>query len=223
MPLAGKWAISSVDFARTLGGDDSLNVFRADAEWRIADRHRVQAAYYDIDMSASTTLSADLDWGDEVYPVNAKVLSGLRNTTYKLSYAYSIYRTPRQEIAGQIGAHVTRFEANISLPDRGRKEGASVTAPIPVIGLEWRFTVSEALFSQVSYQYFSVSLQEDKYSGSLSDFLAVMNLRLGRSWYIGGGYNHYVLDADLKSSTTAVKLAVKHEYDGFIVHVGASF
>ena len=212
-----------VDFAKTLGGEDRLNVFRADAEWRFAARHRVQAAYFDINMSASTTLNADLNWGDEVYPVNARVVSGLRNTTYKLSYAYSFYRTYRQEIAGQIGAHVTRFEANIGLPDRGKREGASVTAPIPVIGLEWRAKLSEKFFSQVSYQYFSVSLQEDKYSGDLSDFLAVMNYRLGRHWYIGGGYNYYVLNADLKSSSSAVKLVVKHEYNGFIGHVGARF
>ena len=213
----------TVDFVKTLGGDDNLTVFRVDGEWRFAAKHRVQVAYFDIDMTATKTLTGAIKWGDQVYPVNAKIDSELRNTVYKLNYAYSFYRNPNHEIAAQIGAHVTRIEANIGVPALGKKEGSSVTAPLPVIGLEWKAKLSEKFLSQVSYQYFGVSLENDKYSGDLSDFLAVVSYRLSRHWYVGGGFNRYVINAEVKGSKTALKLTMKHEYNGFILHLGTNF
>jgi hypothetical protein len=213
----------NVDFEKTLGGDDNLTVFRVDADWRFAPKHRVQFAYFDIDMSASKTLSANINWGDDVYPVNARVDSGLRTSVYKLNYAYSFYRNQNHEVAGQIGAHITKIEAFIGLPSAGKKEGGDVTAPLPVIGLEWKAKLGEKWFSQVSYQYFGVSLEDDKYSGDLSDFLAVVNYRLSRHWYVGGGFNRYVLNAELQGTNKKLKFTLKHEYNGFILHLGANF
>lgn len=211
-----------IEFAKNLGGDDSLNVFRFDGEWRFAAKHKVQLSYYDIAMDASKVITAAIKWGDVIYPVNTTINSNFQTTVYKLNYAYTFYRNQTHEINGQIGAHITSIEAGLSSTNVPKREGVEVTAPLPVIGLEWNAKLSDRFSTQVSYQYFGVSLEDDKYSGSLSDFLAVVNYQFHRNWSVGGGYNRYVIDAAVKGNRP-VKLDIRHQYNGFILFLGASF
>jgi hypothetical protein len=50
-----------------------------------------------------------------------------------------------------------------------------------------------------------------------------VNYRLSRHWYIGGGFNRYVLNAELQGTNKQLKLHLKHEYNGFVIHLGANF
>ena len=211
-----------IEFAKNLGGDDSLNVFRFDGDWRFAAKHKLQLTYYDINMDASKIITGAIKWGDVIYPVNTTINSKFQTTIYKLNYAYTFYRNQTHEINGQIGAHITSIEAGLSSTNVPKREGVSVTAPLPVIGLEWNAKLSDQFSTKVSYQYFGVSLEDDKYSGNLSDFLAVVDYRFHRNWTVGGGYNRYVIKAAVKGDRP-VKLDLKHQYNGLILYVGVNF
>jgi hypothetical protein len=209
-----------INLEEDLGGDDHLSIFRADAEWRFARRHRVGLSWFDIDQQTTHTLSRDIEWGDETFPVNATVETQFRTMVSKLNYGYTFYSKGRHELTGLIGAHITKFEAGLSAPNLGRTEGVNATAPLPVIGLEWKAQLSDRLTTRISYEYFGISI-DSKYSGSLSDFLVILDYRLGSNWYIGGGYNRYVLRASVESER--LELTARHSYNGLIAFISTSF
>jgi len=217
-----------IDFKKDLSGQDSLSLFRADAEWRFTSRQKAQFTYFDINQTASHALTGSINWGDQTYPVNAVVNARFETIIYKLNYGYTFYRneTDTQELTGLIGFHITELTASLSAGNSGLAEGASVTAPLPVVGLEWKARLSDHLTSHVSYEYFGVSI-DNKYTGNLSDFQALLEYQFTRNWSLGAGYNRYTSRATASSSGALtgdkVKLIVRHSYNGLMLFVTTSF
>ena len=218
---AGKGG-QELDFKKDLGGSDSLNVFRADSEWRFAARHKVQLAYFDLNRNASRVIDKQISWGDQTYPVNTTINTQFRSTVYKLNYGYALYRndTNTQEICGLIGFHISAFKTSLSSATSGKAEGVSVTAPLPVFGLEWKARLTDQLTSFVSYQYFGLTL-DSKYQGNLSDFQALLDYSLGGNWNVGAGYNRFTTRASVKGDN--LKLTFRHNYNGLMLFVSTSF
>jgi len=220
---------SEVDFERDLGGRDSLNVFRADGEWRFADRHKVQLSYFDIDRHASKAIDRTINWGDQTYTVNTTISTEFQTMVTKFNYGYTFYRNDAgtQEVTALLGLHVTKMKGSLGATGSGLAEGASVTAPLPVFGLEWKAKLSYGLTSHVAYEYFGISLDDDKYSGSLSDFQAMLEYQLSRHWSIGGGYNRYTSRASVISDRALngdhLKLSVRHNYNGLMLFLSTNF
>jgi hypothetical protein len=210
-----------IDFVNALGGKDSLNVFRADAEWQFAAKHKVQLAFFDINLEASKSISKEIHWGDQVFPVNATLNSQFKTTVYKLNYGYIFHKTAKHEVSFLAGLHITSITTGLSMPNLGKAEKVSVTAPLPVFGFEWKAQLAEKLTSYMSYQYFGLSY-DDKYKGSLSDFQALLDYHFTPNWSLGAGFNRYVMNARVKSERD-LELKLKHNYNGLLLFVSTSF
>jgi hypothetical protein len=212
---------SNLDFAGALGGDTAVNVFRADANWAISGPHGVDASWFDIDLRGQRTLSADIAFGDEIYHVGATLESRFRTNVYKLAYSYTFHRDERHEFTGLIGAHIMNFQASIRAVNVGQLEQFSVTAPLPSFGLAWRARWTDRFNTRVSLQYFGISLNEDKYSGHFTDFLAAAEYRITSRWGVGAGYNRFDLNGNFRAGS--YKLSAKYGYNGLLAYVFASF
>ncbi len=219
---------TEVDFSRDLGGRDNLTLFRADGEWQIAANHKIQMSYFDIDRNASKVIDHTINWGDQTYTVNTTLRSEFQTAVTKLNYGYTFYRNDArtQEVTGLIGFHITKFKANLSASASGIAEGGDVTAPLPVIGLEWKARLTDKLTSYVAYEYFGISL-DDKYKGSLSDFQAMLEYHVWRHWSLGGGYNRYTSRASVTSDRSIngeqLKLSMRHNYNGLMLFLATHF
>jgi hemolysin activation/secretion protein len=212
---------TEVDFVNALGGSDSANVFRADGEWRFATKHKVQLSFFDISLNASRSISTSINWGDQVFPINTVITSSFKTTVYKLNYGYIFYQTPTQEVSFLAGLHITRFSTSLGASSLGKVESASATAPLPVFGFEWKSQLSDKLSSQVSYEYFGLSI-DNKYSGNLSDFQAMLEYHFSPNWSLGAGYNRYVLNAKVKMRLQS-ELRLRHNYNGLMLFVSTRF
>jgi hypothetical protein len=218
-----------VDFDRDLGGRDNLNLFRADAEWQFATNHKIQFSYFDIDRTATKVIDHTIDWGDQTFPVSTTLRSEFQQMVSKLNYGYTFYRnaTHTQEVTGLIGFHITKLKADLSASSSGLAEGASVTAPLPILGLEWKARLADKWTSYVAYEYFGLSL-DNKYTGSLSDVQAMVEYQLSHHWSLGGGYNRYTSRASVTSerstsSDEQLKLSLRHSYNGLMLFLAAHF
>ena len=190
----------------------------------------MQLSYFDIDRNASKAIDHTINWGDQSYTVNTTLHSEFQQIVTKLNYGYTFYRNDAhtQEVNGLIGFHITKLKASISASNSGMAEGGDITAPLPVIGLEWKARLSDKLTSYVAYEYFGLSLEDDKYSGSLSDFQAMLEYHLWRHWSLGGGYNRYTSRASVTSDRSTasgekLKLSARHNYNGLMLFVTTSF
>jgi hypothetical protein len=214
---------TNVDFQQDLKQSSDAQVFRADAEWYFFANHKIEASWFNISQSSTHVLDTTINWGDQVFPVAATIRSHFKTQIYKLNYGYVLSRGETNEFDVLIGFHVSRYEAGLGLAvgGPGTSQNSSVTAPLPVIGLEWKARYTDRLSSKVSVEYFGISLEEGKYSGHLTDFLAVVEYRLTQNWGLSAGFNRFDLTAKLK--TDKLQMRVKHDYNGLILSATAHF
>ena len=210
---------TDIDFNKSLGESDSASVFRVDGEWRFAARHKLEFSWFGFDQSSTKVISTSINWGDQVFPVNATLRSSVNTDVYKVNYGYTFYREGDSELSALIGLHITRYETSLGINGGGASQAFAVTAPLPVLGLEWNSRISESLTSRVAFEYFGVSLEGDKYSGHLTDFVAALNYRLNEHWSVGGGYNRFDFTAKLKDR---VELKARRSYNGLLVFLSAN-
>jgi hypothetical protein len=211
---------TEVDFSAKLGQSTTAEVFRVDGEWRIAARHKIEFSYFEISQDGSKVIDTSINWGDQVFPVNATINSKFSNTVYKLNYGYVFYQNGDTEVTGLIGAHVTRYDAKLGLASGASTQDYGVTAPLPVIGIEWTDRIAERWTSRLSFEYFGISL-DNKYSGHLTDFQGTVDYQLSRNWSLGGGYERFAFTAKMKGNYAELK--VSRAYNGLLIYLKAHF
>jgi hypothetical protein len=207
---------SNINFASTLGGETSVNVFRADASWTIKGRHSLDASWFDIDLRGRRRLEANITYGGQNYVLGTDVESRFRTEIYKIGYGYALYRRDQHEITGLLGAHIIQFQTSIKATALGQSEQFSTTAPLPSFGLAWRAKWSDNLTTRLSCQYFGISLDRGKYSGHFTDALAAVEYQITSHGGLGFGYNRF----DLEGSTKAgpLKLTANYAYNGLLLY-----
>jgi hypothetical protein len=197
---------SLVDWEQTFGSGD-VTRFRIDGQWRFADRHKLRFLWFSSSRSDSRRIEDEIDWGDETFPVDARVSSQFDFDTYELAYEYAFLRRPGYELSGSIGVHYTdlalalsaKASANEGQITEDIREEASTGAPLPAVGLRGTWTLPYHLWLDFSAQYFAISI--DEYDGSLVDYKATLTWQ-PRKWFgLGFGYNKFAIDVDVSKDT----------------------
>lgn len=194
---------TDIDFDDTFGLGD-FDRFRAEAYWRIADRHAIRGMYFENNRSNTRESDREIDFGDETFPVDASVTARSELTVLQLSYDYAFVRRDNFELAGSIGVHM--LDMGLSLAATATTSGGSATrsvgenatteAPLPVLGLRgvWRLPHNFYLTAQV--QYFQVEF--DPYSGSITDLKATAVWQATDHLGVGVGYNDFGVRFDIE-------------------------
>ena len=183
---------TSIDFNKTLGGDDQASSARIDSVYRFNDNHAIGLSWYKIRLKGERTLDRDIEWDGVTYPINATVDSFLNEDIYKLNYRYSLYHNQDVELGLSAGFHVTRIGIGLNAASVGAKN-ESVTAPLPVFGtfVSYNFTPKFSLMG--NYEFFFLNF--DNVGGSLQDLLFGLEYRVLRNLAVGGAFNLYTLQA----------------------------
>src|SRR5262245_41580677 len=169
------------NWENTFGGGDTTR-FRVDGQWRFADRHKLRFLWFNSDRTKSREFERDIEFGDDVFPVNARVTGEFSFDVYELAYEYSFMKRETFELNGSIGLHYTDLSARLAAradTSGGTLEGdieeeASVGAPLPVIGLRGTWGLPHNFWIDAQAQFFSLSI--DQYDGNLQDY------RIGVTW-----------------------------------------
>ncbi|MGL6224719.1 MAG: hypothetical protein ACRC6L_14175 [Steroidobacteraceae bacterium] len=218
----------SVDFDEALGGGDSQRI-RLDSFWRFGDsgRHKVKAIAFDLSRDNSTTFDRDIEWGGDVYPVDARVDAEYSFTVIEVAYEYAFLKRDNYELAGSIGLHYTdmsaslraRAESSGGTLDEDISNSASVAAPLPVIGLRGIWDLSRNFWLDASAQFFALSI--DDYDGNLQDYRVLVTWQPKKWLGIGLGYNQFSVDVEVDKSDFTGSL--DWTYRGPMVFYSASF
>jgi len=193
---------TDIDWEETFGDEDATR-FRIDGHWRFADRHKLRWLWFSMDRSDSTTIDRDIEWGGEVFPVDAKVKGDFSFDIYELAYEYAFVRRDSYELTGSFGLHYADLSLSLlakASTSGGTLEGdikqeASVGAPLPAFGLRGLWTLPHNFYIDASAQYFALSI--DEYDGSLTDYKVVVTWQ-PKPWLgVGLGYNQFGVDVDV--------------------------
>lgn len=211
-----------VDFDEAIGGGDAFRA-RLDGRWSFAKRHELRFAAFGLNRSKTRVIDQEIDWGDETFPVNAKIEFDHQFYVVEAVYDYAFLRRESWELGADIGLHYFSFEATLKAKgdavDVSRKESASVGLPAPVIGLRGLWSLSHDFWLEASAQYFALSI--DEYDGNLQDYRVFVTWQ-PKTWLgIGVGYDRFEVDVDVTKDRFNGNL--NWTYDGPMLFYSVSF
>jgi hypothetical protein len=215
---------TKVDWDRTFGGG-TLTRFRFDAQWRFAERHKLQAMWFNSSRSKTRTLQEDIEWGGETYPVGATVKGNLDYDIYQLDYEYAFLRRETYEVSASIGAYYADWQASLeaNVTDSNVsdqiKGDASLAVPLPVLGLRGVWALPYDLSLDVSGQWFYLSV--DQYSGNLQDYRATLTWQPKKWLGLGIGYDWFSASGDVDQSD--FRGSLDWTFNGLMAYYSVSF
>lgn len=215
-----------VDWDQEFGGVDARRM-RLDCHWRFSDRQKVRGTAFSAWRERSKILEAEIDWGDETYPVNARVDADFSFDILEVAYEYAVLRGDNYELNGSLGLHYMTLEASLEAQAEASggtltediSETARLDAPLPVIGLGGLWSLPHDLWVDASAQFFALSI--DDYDGYLQNYRISLTWQ-PKSWLgIGVGYNLFAID--LKVDKESFDGTLDWSYRGPLVFYRASF
>jgi hypothetical protein len=214
LQIEGSWVDVSTDIrldSEALGKGTTLNFendlgLAADKtiptlafQWQIAKRHRLGIRWQDIDRSSSAQTLKEIQWGDEIIPVDAQVGLGFDISQTFLDYAY--YPWVKEDWAAGFGLGIRwmRLQATLVWQIEGRETGGGSSdvkgsGPLPYLYFEYRRMFSDNWRFLTGLGWLGVSIGDidgTQWVGKVSiEYLA------GNRWSFGAAGNIATVDVD---------------------------
>jgi hypothetical protein len=210
---------TSISLEDDLGYEKDKSLPVLDAIWRINPRHRVELGYLRLARDAQKTISGEIRFGDQVFPVSTEVGSRFDSDVWRLTYGWSFYREGGNELALLVGLHVTEFSTKLESSGGAIAEAAERTIPLPTLGIQgsWALTPSWRINGQV--QVFS--LEYDDYEGSFTTGSISAEYRINRNYAVGAGY--LVNDYNLDVTSGQARGSFDYAFSGPMLYLTAGF
>lgn len=150
-------------------------MFRAELDWRFAQRHRLSLGYYDLSRDARTVTGAPIQIGNVTFPLSIEVRTDFDLRLADRSYSYSLIQNERLELAPLIGVY--SFDWNVRVrsrrPELEEQEGD--TFPLPTLGACATYRLTHAWRLRARAQDFYIDY--DDYEGDMYDLGAGLEWR----------------------------------------------
>lgn len=206
------------DIENLLGAADQKTVLQIDATIRLGHYHRLEFGYFELGRNSTTTLSRDLNFGDEVFPAGTVVDTRVDAQIFRVGYSYSIIRDAQKELGVMVGAHFANFEADISSDATGQAERSSAGTPLPVIGAHVSISVTDKTTVGAKVQVFRTDF--DQYEGSLNYATLDLQYRIADTTGVGFAYQFYGLKLSSRESGVNGYIDVRHHGPAVFFAIG---
>jgi len=219
----------------TLSFEDDLDLGKSeviptlDFEWQIAKRHKLGVRYQDISRSSNSQALTEIQWGDEIIPVEAAITLGFDITQTFVDYAY--YPWVKERWAAGFGLGLRVMEIQASLAWRGETqdlEGSSDvkgTGPLPYIYFEYRRLFSDHWRFMTGLGWLQVTIGDidgGQYIGRVG-----IEYLTSKRWGFGGAINLAAVDVDWDAISTeevdVLSAAITMDINDFSVFVRVRF
>jgi hypothetical protein len=190
----------------TLNFEDDLGLSSTEAvpsiafEWQIARKHRLAVRWQDISRDSSAQALTEIQWGDEIIPVDAAVTLAFDLTQYYIDYSYYPWVKDRWAAGFGLGLRWLDLFTELRWEETTIGEGGDsvdASAPLPYLYFEYRRMFSDKWRFIAGLGWLSVTIEDisgGQYIGRASiEYLA------GRAWAFGASFNLSNINADVKN------------------------
>jgi hypothetical protein len=195
---------TTLSFEDDLDLDSSKVIPSLDFEWQIARRHKLGVRWQSIDRASSAQTLTEIQWGEEVIPVDANISLGFDIDQYFVDYAYYPWVKERWAAGFGLGIRVMDIGASLAWEERNvgayRREDATGTGPLPYLYFEYRRMLSERWRFEAGLGWLQVTI--DDIDGGQWVGSADVQYLLGRHWGLGAAVNLSAVDVDWEGVET---------------------
>ena len=207
-----------LDLEDKLGFSDDDALWRIDGYWRFFKRHRLNFGYYGFNRDASITLDEEIEIGDEVFPIGARVDSELNLGFYSFDYMYSYFQGEKWEMSAGLGAYWIDFEffANgqlkIGEEEEPEKffESTDFNGPLPYLKLAFEYYITPQWLAIFKGGFFALEVGD--VDGSLLNLGAKLEYQFTRAFGLGLGYDGFKIDVTFDDGD--LRSDIEYKYHG---------
>jgi hypothetical protein len=179
-------------------------------DWQISRRHKIGVRWQDISRSSSSQALTEIQWGDEVIPIDADISLGFDVEQYFLEWAYYPWVKEQWAAGFGLGLRVMDVRASLLWEEETIGDGGGTTAegtgPLPYLYFEYRRMFGEHWRFKTGVGWLQVKIGD--IDGG--QWVASMNIEylLGRHWGFGAGFNLSTIDVDWTGVETEDDISV---------------
>lgn len=210
-----------LDFDKTFGTNADQTRVRADLLWRITARQAVRFSYFNDSVSRTRSLDQDIPWGDHTFLAGAQATAQTKFNIYQGTYEFAFLNERDYKLALSAGLHVDDLtiklagNASVTLPD-GTVQSAgystksnSLTAPLPVVGLDGEWAATPHLYVDASAQFFAARYQG--IDGNWSLLWAGATWMFNHHFGVGLAYDRFQTNLDLSKGSFSGRLTFGYQ------------
>ncbi len=201
----------SIALEDLFGFSDNETVPFVNGWWRFGSsrKHRLIVGWSAIDRDSSATIMDEIEIGDTIFPVNARVDVLFDAELLEFAYAYSFVLSDKTEFAGLIGLHWFTYDFGIRITDLSSKapigakgsvgvsESGRVDGPFPNFGLELRHAFTPNFRGQATIRYFDIEISD--YDGSITDFAIGATYQFSRTFGLALDWAWFEMEGGINS------------------------
>jgi len=211
--IAGSWMMMTTEIrldseiigeGTTLSFEDDLNLGKNKTvptvafEWQIARKHKLGVRWQDIGRDSSAHALTEIQWGDEIIPVDADITLGFDITQTFVDYAYYPWVKENWAAGFGLGLRVMGFSATLAWREGNLdvEDSSEVKAlgPLPYLYFEYRRLFSDHWRFITGLGWLHVEIGDIK-GGQWIGRTSIEYL-LGKNWAFGGALNLAKVNVD---------------------------
>ncbi len=193
-----------IDFDAALGTDDKDPLLTGIFSWQFKEKWSLGIQHFSAGQTTNRSLEEEIEWEDIIYEVGADVRLETGFDVTRLFVARHFLQDPKHDLGVGFGVHAINVKLQIQgaarLDDEStefRDESANMSAPLPNLGVWYRYSPSKKWLLGARVDWLSVSI--DDISGSLTDIRLSADYSFNDHFGMGLAYQEFRLDADHKN------------------------
>ncbi len=211
---------TEIDLEDDLGFDTRKFDFRAGGYVRLGRRHRIRYGYFSLSRNSEKVLDEDIEFGDEIFPVNAVVNADFITRFALLGYSFSFLAREKIEVGIGLGLSAMFTKTGIAVvgsvgddPVDLVEEKTSATFPVGSLGLtvNWAPLSRMIVHGRVGGLYVSIST----ITASVGDANAGVEYFFTRGFGVGAGYAYTKLQVEESADP---QLKITYRYSGLLLY-----
>ena len=179
---------------KDLGFDDELNQGTLEMMFRMLDRHRVRADFFQLKRNGTAQMTRTVRFGDDTYTLSDQVVTTSDIRFFGLTYTYSFIHAERFEFSAGLGLHLFQVEGMAAVPVRRLQQDFDAAGPFPTLAVDGTYRVTDRFSLNARAQYFGIGI--DDVDGSLGIYHADVQFRAWKNLALGLGYTKTSLHVD---------------------------
>lgn len=206
--------------------DDSSTLPSAAFNWRLANRTRIQAEYFNVGQDSTETLTEQIEWGDLDFEIGARVKTEMDMNIARAFFGYSFIKDQKKEFGAGVGLHYLDLDVSLKgdatidgKPVLGVEDGFDDWAILPNVGAyaNYAFSPKWLMLGRVDW----VSADIGDYSGGLWNAEVAVQYQAFRNFGVGLAYRY--LSFDLSAEKSDGDWDADIQYTGPLLFVTANF
>jgi hypothetical protein len=194
---------TKLSFEDDLNLDGNKTIPTLGFEWQIARKHRLGVRWQDISRNSSAQALTEIQWGDEIIPIDANISLGFDVEQYFVDYTFYPWVKDRWAAGFGLGFRVMDINASLRWEEQtigGSNDSVDGTAPLPYLYFEYRRLFSERWRFAAGLGWLYIEIDDIK--GGQTIGRASIEYLLGRTWGFGAAVNLSAIDVDWKGLET---------------------